>query len=99
MSDKKTFSPVAIKMGDELELDIIEINNLGVGVAKHEGLVVFVKGGVTGDRVRACVIKLTRSFAVARLCEVISPSPFREKDEDACREPLACGGCVWKVGS
>ena len=57
MSDKN-FCP-QIKIGDTVELKIKEINNLGVGVAKHGGLVVFVKGGITGDTVLCKIIKLT----------------------------------------
>ena len=85
-----------LKVGDLLTLDVYEINNLGAGVAKHEGLVVFVKGAVSGDVVRAKIIKLSKSFAVARLEEVVKASPYREDAESACREPNACGGCVWR---
>ena len=49
-----------LKVGDLLTLKIIEINNLGAGVAKHEGLVIFVKGGVSGDLVEAKIIKLDK---------------------------------------
>ena len=83
-------------MGDSLTLEIEEINNLGAGVAHHEGLVVFVKGAVTGDTVRAKVIKIAKSFLVARLEEVIIPSSYREDSDTACHEPNACGGCVWR---
>ncbi len=83
-------------MGDTLTLEIEEINNLGAGVAHHEGLVVFVKGAVTGDTVRAKVIKVAKSFLVARLEEILTPSPYRESDSTACHEPNACGGCVWR---
>ena len=85
-----------LKIGDVLTLDIEEINNLGAGVAHHDGLVVFVKGAVTGDTVRAKTIKVAKSFAVARLEEIIAPSPYRENFDTACHEPNACGGCVWR---
>ena len=84
------------KLGEVITLDVTEINNLGVGVARHNGLVVFVKGGVSGDTLMAEVIKITKSFAVARLCKIISPSPFRECADSACAEKLSCGGCVWR---
>ena len=62
-----------LKIGDVLTLEIEEINNLGAGVAHLDGLVVFVRGAVTGDTVRAKVIKVAKSFLVARLEEVLSP--------------------------
>ena len=84
-----------MKKGDVIELDITDINNLGCGVGRIDGKVIFVKGAVTGDRVSALVIKDNKSFAVAKLQEVISPSPFRMA-EDICDTPLSCGGCVYR---
>ena len=93
---ERNFMSDILKVGDILTLDVYEINNLGAGVAKHDGLVVFVKGAVSGDVVRAKIIKLNKSFAVARLEEIVKASPYREDAESACREPNACGGCVWR---
>ena len=85
-----------LKLGDVITLEVTEINNLGAGVARHDGLVVFVKGGVSGDTLSAEVIKITKSFAVARLLNIITPSPYRECADSACTEKLSCGGCVWR---
>ena len=93
---ERNFMSDMLKVGDILTLDVYEINNLGAGVAKQDGLVVFVKGAVSGDTVRAKIIKLNKNFAVARLEEVVKSSPFREDADTACREPNACGGCVWR---
>lgn len=93
MSDTKK-SGITFSVGDTLRLEILEINGLGAGVAKKDGLVVFVKGGVTGDTVEASVIKLTKSFAVAKLMRIITRSPYREDECNTCRAPLSCGGCV-----
>ena len=60
-----------LSLGDVIKLEITEINNLGAGIGKLDGLVVFVKGGVSGDVVEAKIIKLEKSFAVARLCFVV----------------------------
>jgi len=65
--------------GDELELTIDSLAFGGEGVARvgDEGYVVFVAGGVPGDRVRAVVYKRKRSYAHARAVEVLEPSPER----------------------
>jgi 23S rRNA (uracil1939-C5)-methyltransferase len=84
-----------MKKGDVIELEITDINNLGCGVGRNDGKVVFVKGAVTGDNVRATVIKDNKSFAVAKLSDVVTPSPFRMV-EDICNTPLSCGGCVYR---
>ena len=80
-----------------IELVITDLNNLGCGVGRcePEGKVVFVKGAVTGDLVRAKVIKVNKSYCVARLTEILTPSPHRA-EKDVCQAPLACGGCVYR---
>ena len=87
-----------IKKDDIIELDITDLNNLGNGVGRYpspDGKVVFVRGAISGEHVRAKVIKVNAGFAVARLIEVISASPFRLK-ENFCDAPLSCGGCVYR---
>ena len=86
-----------MKKNDIITLSITDLNNLGCGVGRYEpdGRVVFVKGAVTGDTVRAKIIKVNGSFCVARLEEVLTASPYRTQ-EDVCEAPLACGGCVYR---
>jgi 23S rRNA (uracil1939-C5)-methyltransferase len=87
---------MSMKKEDVLTLAITDLNNLGCGVGRSEdGRVIFVKGAVTGDVVEAKIIKVTASFAVARLLRVITPSPHRQ-EVDPCDAPLACGGCVYR---
>ena len=77
-----------------IEMEITDLNNLGNGVGRLDGQVVFVRGAVSGDFVRAKVIKVNKSFAVAKLVEVITPSP--DRIEGFCSSPLSCGGCVYR---
>ncbi len=83
-------------------VEITDLNNLGCGVGRlpnnagdAAGLVVFVKGAVTGDVVSTQIIKQTSSFTVGKLLNVITPSPMRES-ETFCTAPEACGGCVYR---
>ncbi|HWY19425.1 MAG TPA: 23S rRNA (uracil(1939)-C(5))-methyltransferase RlmD [Solirubrobacteraceae bacterium] len=71
--------PARPRPGDELELRIDSLAFGGEGVARlgAEGYVVFVAGGIPGDRVRALVYKRKRSYAHARAIEVLEPSPER----------------------
>lgn len=86
-----------MKKGDSITLSITDINNLGCGVGRSDldGRVIFVKGAVTGDTIRATVIKVQKSFCVAKSEEILTPSPFR-LSTDPCSAPLACGGCVYR---
>lgn len=82
--------------GELLTLSVTDLNNLGCGVGRAEdGRVVFVKGAVSSDTVRARIIKVNKSFYVGRLEEILSPSPHR-LSQDPCEAPLACGGCVYR---
>lgn len=84
-----------VARGDIIELDIIDLNNLGCGVGRYDGAVVFVRGAVTGDSVRAEVIKVNKSYYVARLLEVLRRSEYRIS-EGVCTAPECCGGCVYR---
>jgi 23S rRNA (uracil1939-C5)-methyltransferase len=60
-------------------------------VARLDGYVVFVRGAVPGDRVRARVTKSKKSFAEADSVELLEPSPDRI-------EPIAPHpGAPWQV--
>ncbi len=94
MSDKRLHN---YKKNDILSLDVTDLNNLGAGVAHtDEGLTVFIKGAVSGDRVEAKIIKVSQSYLVARLERIISPSPDRIDGHKACKAPTSCGGCCYR---
>jgi 23S rRNA (uracil1939-C5)-methyltransferase len=77
--------------GAELELTVDSFANGGNGIARHEGYVLFVQGGVPGDRLRARVTKAKRDYGEARAIELIEPSPDRI-------EPRAAHpGASWQV--
>ena len=88
-----------MKKNDVFLLDIEEINNLGCGVGHltspdgSRGQVVFVRDAVTGDRIEARVIKVNKSYLVARIEKILTPSPLR--CEPDC-EAVGCGGCVYR---
>ena len=76
-----------------LTLQVTDLNNLGFGVAHHEGMAVFVGGAVDGETVRARIILVKRTYAVARTEEILTAAPWRVPDD--C--PAAgCGGCAYR---
>jgi len=80
-----------VRTGDELELRVDSLAFGGSGVARHDGFVVFVRGGLPGDVVRARVTKVKRGFAEATADQVISPTADRVAAP--CAHFGACGGC------
>lgn len=83
-----------IKRGTEVEIDIEKFADRGKSLARVDGYVVFVAGAVPGDRVRAKVFKRKKSYAEARLLEVLEPSALRTKPR--CFYFGTCGGCKWQ---
>jgi 23S rRNA (uracil1939-C5)-methyltransferase len=79
------------RSGDELELVIDRLAYGGSGVGRTNGYVVFVRGGVPGDTVRARVTKSKRSYAEADAVELLVASPDRV--EAAAEHP----GAPWQV--
>lgn len=85
-----------LKKNDTVELIVEDINNLGAGVSHLEdGRVVFIRGAVTGDKVKAKIIKVNTNFAVARLEEILEPSVYRD-ETCFCTVSESCGGCVYR---
>ena len=85
-----------LKKNDIVELLVEDINNLGAGVSHLEdGRVVFIRGAVTGDKIKAKIIKVNTNFVVARLEEILKPSAYRDT-ECFCTASESCGGCVYR---
>ncbi len=84
---------MAYKKNDVVRVDIVDITDLGFGVARLDGIVTFVSDTVPGDICDVRIIKVNKSYLVARLERLISPSP--ERTDDRCRE-CACKSCAYK---
>ena len=81
-----------IKKNDILDLEIIDNGSAFEGIAKHDGMVIFVPGAVITEKVRAKIIKVTSSYAIARVEEILVKSEYRE--EPFCEVFKYCGGCM-----
>lgn len=85
----------SLKKNDTLELTADTLLGNGNAICRTEdGFVVFVPSAAPGDRVKAHVIKVTKSYAVAKILEIIQPSPYR--NEDGCPFSKSCGGCTFQ---
>lgn len=83
-----------MQKNDIYEVLITDMNNLGNGIGRIDNLVTFVPHGVTGDRLSVKIIKLTSSYAVARIESIIEASPMRITED--CSVHGRCGGCVYR---
>lgn len=78
-------------LNQEIILDIEKLSSDGVGIARHEGMVVFVKNTCPQDRVRAKIIKTNKSYWSAEVVEIINKSPHRVSP--FCPMHNVCGAC------
>jgi 23S rRNA (uracil1939-C5)-methyltransferase len=79
------------RRGDSLALTIDDLAFGGEGVGRVDGYVVFVRGGVPGDRLRVKLYEARSRFGRAAIEAVEAPSPDRV--EAPCPYFGRCGGC------
>jgi 23S rRNA (uracil1939-C5)-methyltransferase len=79
------------RRGDVLDLTIDDLAFGGEGVGRVQGYVLFVRGAVPGDRVRAKVVEARSRFGRAVIESLETPSPDRV--EAPCDYFGRCVGC------
>lgn len=80
-----------MKVTDEIIVDVEKLSNLGFGIAKVDGLVVFVENACPGDKAKVKITKSNKNWANAQIVEIIEPSAHRV--EPFCAMQNVCGGC------
>ncbi len=90
----KGFLPNPYPYHHELELDISDITNLGIGIGRDDGWVIQVPYCWPGERIRARIYQNHTSYSQADLIEVINPSP--DRTEPVCPLYGSCGGCQYQ---
>ena len=64
----RPFRPSPVRVGEEFDVKIESMSKRGdAGVAKVEGLVIFVTGTKVGDSVRIRITKVGRGYATAEI--------------------------------
>lgn len=80
-----------MQINQQLIVNIEKLSNLGLGIAKHEGLVIFVENACPGDELKIKITKINKNYATAKIEEIISPSSHRVKP--FCAMQNVCGAC------
>jgi 23S rRNA (uracil1939-C5)-methyltransferase len=79
------------RRGDSIELSIDDLAFGGEGVGRSDGYVMFVRGGLPGDRLRVKVVESRARFGRGVIDEVLQGSPDRVPAP--CPYFGRCGGC------
>lgn len=80
-----------MKQNDEYTVKIEKLSNLGTGIAKIDGQVIFVENVCPQDEVKIKIIKANKNYATAIPIEIITPSEHRI--EPFCPMQKVCGSC------
>ena len=83
-----------MKKFEELVVTLDTFAFEGKSIARVDGFVVFVDGGVPGDEVRVNIRKVKKQHAEASVVEVLKKSILRV--EPPCPHFGTCGGCKWQ---
>lgn len=75
----------------ELTVKIEKLSNLGLGIAKIDGYVIFVPNTCPDDVVKVKIGKKNKNYANADIIEIIEPSP--DRTEPFCKLQKVCGAC------
>lgn len=83
-----------IRKNDKIELFIESVTSEGSGLGRYDGMAVFVRGAVPGDKIIAHIIKVSKKYAIGIVDEIIEPSTSRIEPD--CPVSQKCGGCSFR---
>lgn len=84
--------PTLARVGDVVDVELMRAAT-GGAVGRVDGAVIFVRLGLPGERVRATVTEVARSFVRGVATEVVAPSTERVAPPCPYAEAFSCGGC------
>jgi len=92
--DSSKFREGKFTYHQEIEVEIASLTNLGEGVARVDGWVVFIAGALAGEKVVARIWHNAANFSRGDLVRVVVPSPHRVQPR--CDLFGECGGCQYQ---
>jgi 23S rRNA (uracil1939-C5)-methyltransferase len=80
-----------LEKNKEYIVDIIDNGFQGEGIAKIDGITVFVEGAIKGEKAKVKILKTMSDFCYAKIVEIIDKSNYRKEPD--CYSYKRCGGC------
>ena len=80
-----------VEKNKEYIVDIIDNGFQGEGIAKIDGLTIFIPNAIKGEKVKVLIVKVLASHAFGKIIEIIKQSENRVASD--CTTYKRCGGC------
>ena len=80
-----------LKKNEEYIVDIIDNGFQGEGIAKIDGITVFIDQAIKGEKIKIKILKVQTNFAYGKILEILEKSNNRIEEE--CTTYKRCGGC------
>ena len=80
-----------MQKNEEYIVEIIDTGFKGEGIAKIEGIVVFVPQAIRGEKIKIKILKVTSKCAYGKIIEILEASSNRVQSD--CETYNRCGGC------
>lgn len=76
------------------EAEITAMSSDGNGIAKIDGMVVFVPYTAVGDKLKIRIVKVQKNYSFGIIEEILQPS--QDRVDDHCPVYKKCGGCAFR---
>ena len=80
-----------LRKNEEYVVDIIDNGYNGEGIAKIDGMTVFIDNAIKGEKVKIKILKVLKSQSYGKIEEIIEKSPYKSALD--CSTFTKCGGC------
>lgn len=80
-----------LKKNEEYIADIIDNGFQGEGIAKIDGITIFIPQAIKGEKIKIKILKVLKNFGYGKIIEILEKSENREIED--CTTYKRCGGC------
>ena len=80
-----------LKKNEEYVVEIVDNGFQGEGIAKIDGITVFIPGAIKGEKIKIKILKVLKNFAYGKIIKILETSNNRCNSD--CETYSKCGGC------
>jgi len=82
---------IPVKINNTYEIEIVDLNHKGQGVAKIDGFTIFLDRGIPGDIGKVKIISVKKNYGIGKFISLEQKS--KDRIDPICEVEHICGGC------